>query len=201
MTSPLCCIGNTTTTCWIIDIVTGIVYFLPCNGINTAKVIFHIIIRRKIPTTTSTWISIIPIIATTSCIGNSISIITITRAIIAIPLISVFTRFQCQVVTCIFPSLTTEGNVETTGFLVIFSYFITIFIIICVFIFTVEEGEAKGCTFAIDPRFQVRNLVVFVFFLTTDFPVNFEFITSTAEVIFTKFNDTHQTIRFGVTCT
>ena len=201
MTSPLCCIGNTTTTCWIIDIVTGIVYFLPCNGINTAKVIFHIIIRRKVPILVRARFSIIPIIPSTSWIRNIICIITITRAIIAIPLISVFTRFQCQVVTCVFPCLTTKGNIKATGFLVIFGYFITIFVVICVFIFTVEEGEAKGCTFAINPRFQVRNLVIFVFFLTTDFPVNFKFITSTTEVIFTKFNDTHQTIRFGVTCT
>ena len=187
MTSPLCCIGNTTTTCWIIDIVTGIVYFLPCNGIDTTEVFVYIFVICKVIGT------IIPVFA-----FASISIITITRTIITIPFIRIFTGFKSQVITCIFPSLTTEGNVEATGFLVIFSYFITIFVIICVFIFTVE---AKGCTFAINPRFQVRNLVVFVFFLTTDFPVNFKFVTSTAEVIFTKFNDTHQTIRFGVTST
>ena len=197
MTSPLCCIRNTTTTCRFINIITRIVYLLPCNGIDTTKVIFYIIFRCKIPTLISIRVfNIIPIRS-----SKSICIISIPRTITINPFIRVFTGFKSQVITCIFPSLTTEGNVEATRFLVIFSYFITIFVVICVFIFTVEEGEAKGCTFAIDPRFQVRNLVVFVFFLTTDFPVNFEFITSTAEVIFTKFNDTHQTIRFGVTST
>ena len=190
MTSPLCCIRNTTTTCRFINIITGIVYLLPCNGIDTTKVFIYIFIICKVVGT------IIPIFT-----FARIFVITEARAVIIIPFIRIFTGFKSQVITCIFPSLTTEGNVEATGFLVIFSYFITIFVIICVFIFTVEEGEAKGCTFAINPRFQVRNLVVFVFFLTTDFPVNFKFVTSTAEVIFTKFNDTHQTIRFGVTST
>ena len=201
MTSPLRCIRNTTTTCRFINIITGIVYLLPCNGVDTAKVIFYIVIRCKVPTATGTRVCIIPIIATTCSIGDSICIITITRTIITIPFIGIFTGFKSQVVTSIFPCLTTEGNIETTRFFVIFSYFITIFVVICIFIFTVEEGEAKGSTFTINPRFQVRNLIVFVFFLTTDFPVNFEFITSTAEVIFTKFNDTHQTIRLGVTST
>ena len=190
MTSPLCCIRNTTTTCRFINIITGIVYFLPCNGIDTTKVFVYIFVICKVVRT------IIPI-----CTRTSIFIVTETGTVIIIPFVGIFTGFKGQVITSIFPCLTTEGNIETTRFLVIFSYFITIFIVISVFIFTVEEGEAQGCTFAIDPRFQVRNLVVFVFFLTTDFPMNFKFITSTAEVIFTKFNDTHQTIRFGVTCT
>ena len=114
----------------------------------------------------------------------------------SIPFISIFTGFKCQVVTSIFPSLTTEGNIETTRFLVIFCYFITIFVVISVFIFTVEEGEAKGMYLCYRSKVSSKKFGSFVFFLTTDFPVNFKFITSTAEVIFTKFNDTHQTIRF-----
>ena len=99
-------------------------------------------------------------------------------------------RFKVQIIGAVFITDTPPGKIPSFSSLIIFCNGITICIIIIIFINSVENRSTQGITVGIDPWFRIGQLIIFTMPCSAKFPVKIYFITGSAEIGISQFENT-----------
>ena len=179
VSAPLCRKGQTSALAGIEVIITIIIYMGKCQAVRPAEIIKD---------------SFSPFCF---CSGSLFARTTSPLESVFI-IIGFLYGFKVQIIGAVFITDTPPGKIPSFSSLIIFCNGITICIIIIIFIDPVENRSTQGITVGIDPWLRIGQLIIFTMPCSAKFPVKIYFITSSAEIGISQFENTDHAVRIGV---